>query len=86
MPQSSRPTRAKRDNLAENDWRSPDTTVITRPQGSSNYGYAYHEPGDNGEPICGAGDPNTEFIEVTVSKAQKRNKCPCKMCDRILKK
>lgn len=86
MPASSRPTADERDELAEADWRDPNDTVLTHPQGAANYGYAYHEPSDKGEPICGAGAPDATFTEVTVADAQDRNKCPCEMCDRILGK
>jgi len=79
-----RPTTSERDKLAEQDWCNKDHTVLTRQQGASNYGYAYHEPNENNEPVCNAGGPEDEFTKVTVAEAQHRNKSPCKMCDRII--
>jgi len=84
MPDTSRPTTDERDNRAEQDWRDNDHRVLTRQQGAANYGYAYHEPNEDGEPACNAGGPEAKFIEVTVAEAQRRNKSPCKMCNRIL--
>jgi len=84
MPANSTPGTKERAKLAQQDWRESDHLVLSRPQGASNYGYAYHEMNDEGEPICGAGGPETEFKEITVIEAQNRGKCPCQMCERII--
>lgn len=85
MTSQNRPTSDERDKLAKADWRSPNSIVVTRPYGSANYGYAYHERGEDGSPLCGAGDTDDEFESVTVADAQRRNKSPCQMCNRILR-
>ena len=83
MTASNRPTRLQRDQLAECDPRPADTSVLTVPTGAANTGYAYHDRGDDSEPRCGAGDPETEFESVTIAEAQCRNKAPCRMCERL---
>lgn len=86
MPANSNPTSLEREQIAASDWRGTDDIVLTSPNGAANYGYAYHEPNSDGNPLCGAGDEDNQFEEVTVKQAQSRNKCPCKMCDRLLGK
>jgi hypothetical protein len=82
---SDRPTRRQRDMLASRDDRNEKTRVATTPTGASQSGYAYHHVDRNGDPICGAGGPDTEFELVTIHEAQKRHKSPCRMCDRIVR-
>lgn len=78
------PSSSERDQLAEADWREDQYKVLTRPNGAANKGYAYHEPNEDSEPLCGAGDPGINFVTVSVGEAKRRNKAPCQMCDRIL--
>jgi hypothetical protein len=83
MTIEDRPTSDQRDQLAATDTRPPETTILTVPTGAANTGYAYHDSGDDGEPLCGAGDPETEFVPVTIAEAHHRNKSPCQMCRRL---
>ena len=83
MAIGDRPTTSERDELADADRRPSDTSVVTAATGAANGGYAYHDPDDSGTPRCGAGGSETEFIQVTIDEAQRQNKSPCQMCDRI---
>lgn len=83
MTIDGRPRTDQRDRLAEAEIRPEDTTVLTVPTGAANTGYAYHDWNEDGEPRCGAGDGDTEFIEVSIEEAQRRNKSPCQFCQRI---
>ena len=83
MAIGDRPTTSERDELADADPRPDDTCVMTAATGAANGGYAYHDASDSGAPRCGAGDEGTEFIAVTIAEAQRRNKSPCRMCERL---
>ena len=84
MPPDNRPSTEERERLSSTDTRPEDKTVLTRPNGAANGGYAYHEANEDGQPLCNAGNPDTEFEEVTISEAKRRNKSPCQMCIRII--
>ena len=83
MAIGDRPTTSERDELADADPRPDSTSVVTAATGAANGGYAYHDPDDSGAPRCGAGDRETEFVSVTIAEAQRRNKSPCRMCERL---
>lgn len=84
MSQDARPSRAQRDSLAADDDRDRDLQVLITPKNAANYGYAYHVIDSDEEPVCGAGGPDAEFVEVSIAEAQRKNKAPCQMCDRIV--
>jgi len=83
MLMSRRPSQEERQERASMDSRNKETLVMTTPTGAANTGYAYHIPNEEGEPRCGAGGDNTEFIKITIEEAQRRNKSPCQFCERI---
>lgn len=84
MSQTGPPSRAERDRLAENDTRDGSKPVLTDPKNASQHGYAYHVIDDDGGPVCGAGGPEKTFRELSIEEAQRKNKAPCQMCERIL--
>ncbi len=84
MSGDKRPSSEKREELAGEDGRPDDYNVLIRPNGAANGGYAYHEPNDEGDPLCNAGNQQVKYQEVTMSEAKYKNKSPCQMCNRIL--
>jgi len=83
MPAERPFSREERDELAENDSRDKSRKVITTPTSASDGGYAYHDPDGEDHPRCNTGGPDTEFVEMTVDEAKRRNKSPCGFCDRL---
>ncbi|QIO20873.1 hypothetical protein [Haloarcula sp. JP-L23] len=83
MPADSRPNSDERQHQAEQDTRADGMDVLITPSGSANGGYAYHDMDKKGQPICNAGDQNTEFKKVEISEAKRLNKTPCGMCKRL---
>lgn len=83
MPADSRPGSEERNRRAEEDDRPDDRQVAIRNNGAANGGYAYHTLNEDNEPLCNAGDDDSEFVLVSISEAHRRNKAPCGMCDRI---
>lgn len=83
MPADSRPSSEERDHRASKDDRPDNYRVAIRDNGAANGGYAYHTLNEEDEPLCNAGDNDAEFVLVSLSDAQRRNKAPCGMCERI---
>jgi hypothetical protein len=83
MPANHPPSRDEREKLGEEDDRNESDIVLSTPTSSSSGAYAYHDPDDDGDPRCGAGGPDTEFQELTVTEARRRNKSPCGFCDSL---
>ncbi len=76
-------TADEREQMAEEDDRHDDAIVVATPKAASRGAYAYHEPDVDGDPMCNAGPPDTEFVPMTVAEAQKKNMAPCEFCERI---
>jgi hypothetical protein len=80
---SDRPTASQRERRSEGESRPPDTEVITTRTGAANSGYAYHDIDEDGTPRCGAGGSPREFERILISEARRRQKAPCKVCQRL---
>jgi hypothetical protein len=81
MAQDGRPDRLERTQLQSAEERPEDTVVLADPRGSANYGYAYHERAGDGSPLCGP--RNDDLEKMTIEEAQRREKVPCRMCERL---
>ncbi len=81
-----RPSRDEREKRAASDTRSDVVEVLTTKNGAANGGYSYHIPTNEGKPLCNASSKTAEFECVTVEEAKRRNKQPCRMCERIAEK
>ena len=77
----NRPTSGQREALREQDTQSDNELVLTTSTGAANSGYAYHEIGDDGKPVCGKTHPKLE--PVSREEAKRRNKSPCGTCARL---
>ena len=69
------------ENVSE-DLRPLDEGILTNRTGVK--AYAYHEIGDNGEPLCGGGRGDASRMMVRSRQwARDRGRSPCQTCLRI---